>query len=38
MKPEPTIIIDSREQNPLDFPTLPATVGTLATGDYSVGA
>jgi len=36
MKPEPTIIIDSREQNPLDFPTLTATVGTLDTGDYSI--
>ena len=36
LKPEPTIIIDSREQNPLDFPTLPATVGTLDTGDYSI--
>ncbi|MFH1108733.1 MAG: ERCC4 domain-containing protein [Planctomycetota bacterium] len=36
MKPEPCIIIDSREQNPLDFPTLTATVGTLDTGDYSI--
>jgi len=36
MKPEPCIIIDSREQTPLAFPNLPATVGTLTTGDYSV--
>jgi len=36
MKPEPTIIIDTREQHPLDFPNLPATVGTLDTGDYSI--
>jgi len=36
VKPEPTIIIDSREQCPLEFPTLTATTGTLDTGDYSV--
>jgi ERCC4-type nuclease len=36
VKPEPTIIIDSREQYPLAFPNLPATVGTLDTGDYSI--
>jgi hypothetical protein len=36
VKREPTIIIDSREQCPLDFPTLTATTGTLDTGDYSI--
>jgi len=36
VKPEPSIIIDSREQNPLDFPNLHATVGSLDTGDYSI--
>ena len=36
MKPEPTIIIDSREQNPLDFPTLTTTVAGLDVGDYSI--
>lgn len=36
MKQSPTIIIDSREQTPLTFPNLPAIVGTLDTGDYSI--
>jgi len=36
VKFEPSIIIDSREQNPLDFLNLTATVGTLDTGDYSI--
>ena len=36
MKSEPTIIIDTREQNPLDFPNLPTTVGALDAGDYSI--
>jgi len=36
VKPAPSIIIDSREQCPLDFPNLPTTVGTLTTGDYSI--
>ena len=31
----PTIIIDTREQNPLSF-SLPAETGTLTTGDYSL--
>lgn len=37
MKITPTIIIDTREQHPLTFPNLPAAVGTLDAGDYSVG-
>lgn len=32
----PTIIIDTREQNPLTFDNLPTTVGTLDAGDYSI--
>ncbi len=36
MKVEPTIIVDSREQNPLRFDSLPVRVGTLDTGDYSI--
>jgi hypothetical protein len=32
----PTIIIDSREQEPLVFQRLPSKTGTLQTGDYSV--
>ena len=32
----PTVVIDSREQSPLVFGNLPAEVGTLDTGDYSV--
>ena len=35
-KHRPSIIIDSREQNPLVFEHLPATHGTLDTGDYSI--
>lgn len=34
--PLPTIIIDSREQRPLEFTHLPTTIGTLQTGDYSI--
>jgi ERCC4-type nuclease len=36
VKVTPTIIIDTREQEPLAFANLPAEVGTLTTGDYSV--
>lgn len=36
MKLTPTIIVDSREQDPLTFANLPSEVGTLDTGDYSV--
>ena len=32
----PTILIDSREKEPLVFRLLPSAVGTLATGDYSI--
>ena len=32
----PTIIIDSREQVPLDFPNISTVIGTLTTGDYSI--
>jgi ERCC4-type nuclease len=32
----PTIVVDSREQDPWTFPNLPSEVGTLDTGDYSV--
>ena len=32
----PTIIQDTREQEPLFFETLPVIEGTLSTGDYSV--
>ena len=32
----PTVIIDSREQQPLQFTRLPSTVAGLTTGDYSV--
>jgi len=31
-----TIIVDSREQQPLDFLTAKAETGTLQTGDYSI--
>ena len=31
-----TVIIDSREQCPLELSPLQTTSGTLATGDYSV--
>ena len=34
--PRPSIVVDSREQTPLVFTKLPARVGTLTTGDYSV--
>jgi DNA excision repair protein ERCC-4 len=33
---EPTVIVDTREQEPLVFPRLEAIPGTLLTGDYSV--
>lgn len=33
---QPTIIVDSREQNPLVFSRLQSVRGTLQTGDYSV--
>ncbi len=33
---QPTLIVDSREQSPLTFRTLPSERGTLQTGDYSV--
>jgi len=36
VKPEPTIIIDTREQNPLDFPNLSTTVAGLDVADYSI--
>ena len=36
MKLTPTIIVDSREQEPLAFANLPAERGTLDSGDYSV--
>jgi hypothetical protein len=36
MQTSPSIIIDTREQQPLVFQTLPATRGTLQTGDYSI--
>lgn len=39
MKPNntlPTIIIDTREQTPLQFGNLPSERSTLATGDYSI--
>lgn len=32
----PTVLIDSREQQPLQFSRLPSRVGTLTSGDYSV--
>ena len=32
----PTVIVDTREQEPLSFTRLPVEVGTLTTGDYSV--
>ena len=35
MKTNPTIIIDTREQNPLVF-SFPCERGTLVTGDYSI--
>jgi len=33
---KPTIIVDSREQEPLPLSRLQAVRGTLTTGDYSV--
>lgn len=36
MKIEPTVIIDSREKQPLVFANLPSASGTLQAGDYSV--
>lgn len=36
VKDHPTIIIDTREQRPLDFLHLPSERGTLQSGDYSV--
>ena len=35
MKQNPTVIIDTREQCPLNF-SLPCERGTLVTGDYSI--
>jgi DNA excision repair protein ERCC-4 len=35
-KIEPTVIVDTREQEPLVFLRLQAIRGTLATGDYSI--
>jgi ERCC4-type nuclease len=35
-EPSPTVIIDSREQNPIDTAPMPSIVGTLPTGDYSI--
>ncbi len=32
----PTILIDTREQAPLEFENLPSKPGTLDTGDYSI--
>ena len=34
--PTPTIIVDTREQDPLTFANLPPERRTLPTGDYSV--
>ncbi len=36
MKISVTAIMDTREQYPFLFPTMPAKLGTLDTGDYSV--
>jgi ERCC4-type nuclease len=36
MKDHPTIIVDSREQRPLEFLHLPSERGTLQSGDYSI--
>ena len=36
MKIEPTIVVDTREQEPWSFRNLPTESGTLDTGDYSV--
>lgn len=32
----PQVVVDTREQNPFVFESLPTTRGTLDTGDYSV--
>ncbi len=32
----PVIAVDTREQDPLEFPTFPTKVATLQSGDYSV--
>jgi ERCC4-type nuclease len=34
--PNPTIIVDTREQTPLVFPNLPSRQGTVTSGDYSI--
>ena len=34
--PAPTVLVDTREQQPLEFMRLPSRRATLATGDYSV--
>ena len=34
--PLPTIIVDTREQTPLEFQHLPSERGTLQSGDYSI--
>ena len=36
MKITPTVIVDTREQFPWSFSSLPSEPGTLSTGDYSV--
>ncbi len=36
MKPSVTVIIDTREQTPWEFPDMPSQPGTLTTGDYSI--
>ncbi|MBN9692500.1 MAG: ERCC4 domain-containing protein [Verrucomicrobia bacterium] len=35
MSTQPVIVVDSREQDPLAFRTLPSVPGTLTSGDYS---
>ena len=34
--PLPTVIVDTREQRPLEFQHLPSERGTLQSGDYSI--
>lgn len=36
VKIAPTVIIDTREQWPLEFTGMPTEIGTLTTGDYSI--
>lgn len=36
MKIAPIVVIDTREQNPWSFASLPTELGSLATGDYAV--